>query len=376
MAYNEHNAATTAGLNSQVAVIASLTTQTRSSALVYQPTPEPPPLRDEVLQLVGPWRDSSEPPPFTRGELVVIALILIDDGPVALEEVHRKIYQTFGHYRDQALSEYLRPVYVQKSSRTITCSDLPHHTQARGMEILLGSTMRDLDLPLKRSAQGEQKFYLIDRKAARIYLQCWLEPPRQETFDFFGLPAELREHIYKMVTGSPEAGLKNVGIGRVVISASEDIPLALEKISRASVLFRVCKQIYFEAMPVFYHNNTLEFDSIDTLLKVLRRMSTKTMEEIRILHIAVLATGTDCGGLSAFLPHIFPAKVVLHVVSAGFQGRMMRGKSEEENLRRFDQSLALQEVADLANRAASVEVKGDGFLLSNWFRKKIKKTGT
>ncbi|GIZ47316.1 hypothetical protein CKM354_001041100 [Cercospora kikuchii] len=67
-----------------------------SIKLKFQPTAKLRPLKEEVLELIEPWRDDADnPPPFTAGELIVIILVLNDLLALRRKEIHAEILAAF-----------------------------------------------------------------------------------------------------------------------------------------------------------------------------------------------------------------------------------------------------------------------------------------
>lgn len=64
------------------------------------------------------------------------------------------------------------------------------------------------DQSTKAGVPSEPSRWYTTNSQARMFLRKWLEPERKGHFDFFGLPAELRNHIYEEVLLYPLPGVR------------------------------------------------------------------------------------------------------------------------------------------------------------------------
>ncbi|PPJ50751.1 hypothetical protein CBER1_08125 [Cercospora berteroae] len=329
--------------------------------LPYRPTPQPRPLGEVVLELIEPWRESSDSPPFSKEELIVIALIVLDEGAVTIERIQYKIYRTFDHYCDQALSEYM-------SGSSGWFRSYSHPTaKLEQLKSVLSHATDDFDMPITRSVHEEQEVFEVIWNAARVYLRRWLGPPRKGTFDFLGLPAELRE---KMLMVFPESILRYKGRAKIT-DTSDDTVLVAEKLSDTCAILRVCKTIHYEALPVFYDNNILEFDFAYLLFKSLKYTSPETRREIRNLYVAIRPGDGDRDIVLRSLPEVPLASLVLRV-HPRFVGALHLEYHYHHCLDtgKFEAAPLLQWIVTLASRAVHVQIVGDGYL-EKWLVEEI-----
>lgn len=336
------------------------------AASLYKTTPQPRILREEVLELIEPWRESSEQPPFSMGELVVIALVLLNEHSATLQRIQHKIYRTFGYYNDQALLEYMtgsparRDVPATASGRSALI--LPNGTDGGRFKASLYKATKHFDLPVRRSGAGQQKSLGVVKNAARVHLRHWLEPARKGTFDFMSLPSELREKIYKMLMVCPKSGLSYTDDLEATVSSSGYYGLSVEKHSATFAILSVCKATHHEALPVFYNNNVMEFKSLDGLISAFERMSTEIIKEIRILHIFARTYdisphgALDSDRALELLRALSPNKLILSGSPNFFTELML--ELTDLNVKSGG-SMAIQEIIGLMKRARTIQVRAN-----------------
>ncbi|CAK1366551.1 unnamed protein product [Cercospora beticola] len=391
------------------AAVATFPSPSSLPILRFQPAAEPRPLNGEVEELIRPWRRSEHKPPFTTGELVVIAHILSDLEPQRLKATQYTILSTFAYYRRRALLAFTDMLDVVASDSYDP--DFEERPQLDNLLPGLYEAARDFEHPLTCVDDFDpsddtdicEKKFTICAKAARIYLRERLELPRQGSFDFMGLPAELREKIYKMLLVYPKPGLtladharergrKEVRLGVwsrtdlqiPVYSKNLKVPeneFAVESPTKTLALLRVSKQIRHEALPVFYGRNTFNFGSLNNLECALDFWSHEIVGSIQELRIVVDWNITAHGG--APVPETGklcalggPKKLTLTVPHNSVIWTRFHGLRDENRAARFSvlSKLAritdLNEIIALAKRAKHVELRGDEFW-GNYIRRKI-----
>ncbi|CAK1366076.1 unnamed protein product [Cercospora beticola] len=369
---------------------------TAAPGLHFSPTPQPRPLKDEVEDLLRPRRYVHDKPPYTIGQMIVMILVVHDLEPHPVEFIHFQILVRFGYYTTVALAGFASQLNTQASSE-FDRADIVH--------ALLGPVLPGLyqavnhfDLPLTRTSTDEQerditrdKFMISASAAARAYLRDIFEPPRQGTFDFMALPAELREKIYKMLLVYPKPGftladheiwrgddyesLHQFGLlSREDVAApaypesldQEDSPsipendIPVESLTKTLAILSVSKQIRHEALPVFYGQNSFHFGTLDHFLRTL-----ETMEHDTIQQIAKLRVSMDYHDLCLMTPfstvidtqlsYLSPKKLVLILP---YEDRYYGTRFAEECWRgNLDGMERLESLIALAKRAGNVEIR-------------------
>lgn len=283
-------------------------------------------LKMEIEELIEPYRQRDERPPFSTAELVVMAVIYYED-PSSKEAILAWIMSSFVYYTVRAISEYV--AVAAKSPTNPQRYGRPPHDVFAHEEF--HHAFNSYEVPLRRmidsdaGGQAKGQAYDVPTHAGRIFLRHYFEPERKGAFPFLRLPAELRNDIYDMVFAFPKAGF-----GMVTIIKSDGVPairLTLKRlieedddqaenivfwgqyrehiypcrVSEALTLLLTCKQIYNEAMPNFYRDNHFYFASVDVLGTTMCSLSASRIEHFSDLHLN-LATIDYYSKLTNFVP--------------------------------------------------------------------------
>ncbi|KAI7235174.1 hypothetical protein KC330_g4391 [Hortaea werneckii] len=262
-------------------------------------------LRSEVREVIRPYTTADEEPPFSGGELVVMALVDTDEESLPKDLILRWIVNAFKYYHDVFLDkafENLGPDFVfYDGSDGVVFENIP-------------KAFTEYEVPICESRVIDKKrytsFWGVTSQAARIYLRDRLEPEREGVFPFLDLPPEIRNNIYELLLTFPSSGvhvqesedddeegfdvyfLQRIdepgSCGRkwsdslckgshFVIKKSMDDILALLHVNR---------QVYEEAMPSRYMLNMLHFDTDSVELRKLAwSMPNSRFEYLRKLHL-------------------------------------------------------------------------------------------
>ncbi|KAI7487590.1 hypothetical protein KC351_g2550 [Hortaea werneckii] len=237
-------------------------------------------LRDEVQEVIRPYTTADKEPPFSGGELIVMALVYTDDDALPKDRILRWIINTFKYYHD---------AFIDKAFQNLA-DDLNFKTARLASEKCTAS------------------LWSVTTQAARVYLRHWLEPERDGTFPFLDLPPEIRNSIYELLFTLPSSGIhvQNAD-GREGFDAffleridepvpygrkwSESLDLGSPSIKKKSMndilaLLCVSKQVNNEAMPMFYMINMFHFDSYSIELQnLVWSMPKSRFEHLRKLHL-------------------------------------------------------------------------------------------
>ncbi|KAF7198224.1 hypothetical protein HII31_00580 [Pseudocercospora fuligena] len=241
-------------------------------------------LRNEVANLIRPFRTSTVRPPFTLGELIVIAILVQKKKNINEAMIVKWIIDTFEYY-----------------SRPEHHSTFPGHGHGWS-DIRIGGfidALSNIETPITakrfRVTYNQQQVfeikYAVDTAPARSYLARQLEPPREGEFRFLDLPTELRNRIYNMLfvhetpltsqdecysDGSPNgqsAGnlicltplchpqLPRSRLDFCAVRRGRDYHnLLVESPAITLALTQTCKQVYEESKGIFYGMNTFVFE--------------------------------------------------------------------------------------------------------------------
>lgn len=276
-------------------------------------------LRDEVQEVIRPYTTAEEPPPFSGGELIVMALVDTDEDTLPKDRILRWVVKTFKYYHDAFIDIALRNLSPDLDFRD---------GWGRGVFENITRAFTEYDLPIYESRMMLKKrntvLCSVTTQAARVYLRRWLEPERKGTFQFLDLPPEIRNTIYELLFTFPSSGIhvqesENDGEGSEVyfLQRIDQPGSSLERWSDSRVngnpsmikksmeeilaLFYVNRQVYKEAMPFFYMLNTFHFDHYSIELeRFALSMPRSRFEHTRKLHLDLT------GGIEEWLIESWP----------------------------------------------------------------------
>jgi hypothetical protein len=197
-------------------------------------------VRKEIEALAEQYNNSpTEPPPFSAPELIIMAALCSHRHVMNSGAVFEWAVKSFVYYRDQAANKCHRIISRDNCSistptgdslidnyyQNFDCWEAPFAFPPNAM---LTTTMADLAyFRHHRLHEG----FTVPRGAGRIYLRKWLEPERRGTFNFLGLPAEIRNAIYELVFSLPESGVRSTTAG-----VAECCACAIERFTTARIL--------------------------------------------------------------------------------------------------------------------------------------------
>lgn len=243
---------------------------------------------------VGGYRHrkyEQERPPFSPGELIVMAIICSDTAYVDRDTIHHWITESVPYYR----------LHARNPSRTMgggSLGDLGFSDVLWNAEIpLVCKRVFDEDENIPKGANRVS--WSTKPCQARMYLRRWLEPVREGGFRFLDLPAELRNRVYEelLVYPGPALDIDHKGWGCRVsnrVCDSEDHPAkfrrywySAEPPAKTLQLLLASKQIYREAMPVYYGLNKFKISNQYKLCEVLGALSADRLRHIKNIEVGV-----------------------------------------------------------------------------------------
>ncbi|KAI7534983.1 hypothetical protein KC331_g12270 [Hortaea werneckii] len=261
-------------------------------------------LRNEVQEVIRPYTTADEEPPFSGGELIVMALVDTDEETLPKDRILRWIINTFKYYHD---------VFVDKAFQALE-PDLNFGIGSdEAVLVNIAEAFTEYEVPICESrVMGEKrdpKFWSVTTQAARLYLRHWLEPEREGIFPFLELSPEIRNNIYELLFTFPSSGVHvqeskdgdKEGFDVYFLQRidepgpssrkwSDSLVKGSQFIIKKSmddilVLLYVNRQVYEEAMPLFYMLNMFHFDSYSVELhKLVWPMPTSRFEHLHELH--------------------------------------------------------------------------------------------
>lgn len=294
-------------------------------------------LQREVEDVIAPHKKDVQMPPFTTGELIVMALVCCDGTSAGKgmtdEDILRWIVTSFKFYNARMHEEWLKLEFGAEDDEFVT-AHYPE-TMSESFQFLLLSRggvddddirgMANMDLvvkgffttfyenevpvienkpdqPTEREDSPELARWYIINSQARMFLRNWLEPERKGHFDFFGLPAELRNRIYEDVLLYPLPGVQissklppfvlkhmpNTSTENLTWQATYRNPrLTWAPITtpNRTAFLHVCKQAFQEAMPIYYGLNSFSLRTFEELALALQELSPERIRRLKSLHI-------------------------------------------------------------------------------------------
>lgn len=268
-------------------------------------------LTERIKKAIAPWRKAVEEPPFTPVELIFMALSM-RGGEATGERIFLWIGSTFNYYNKLMVEAncYVGPRTTSRSDRAQRAS-----LAVQDLRSAMAEKLQELDLPLQYYRPGimaapvyrtstESAVHIL---APRIGHNTYR---RAKTFNFFGLPSELRDIIYDMVFTFPRSGLvlemhrtwtqdsaedrkflvrsrsPNLKFSHTVfLDHRERFSSGHDWVKTRSILdilqpLLVCRQFYDEAMPKFYKLNHFHFPTVATLRQSLIKMPSTRRDQL------------------------------------------------------------------------------------------------
>ncbi|KAI7281144.1 hypothetical protein KC345_g4297 [Hortaea werneckii] len=247
-------------------------------------------LRDEVQEVTRPYTTADEEPPFSGGELIVMALVHTDDDTFPKDRILRWIINTFKYYHD---------AFIDNASQNLE-PNLSFRGDSNAVVLKkITRAFMEYEVPIR---EGQVSFWSVSTQAARFYLRHWLEPEREGVFPFLDLPPEIRNYIYELIFTFPSSSVYMNALGNFYMERIDEPGPCGRKWSDSGVISSLAfinksandtltllsanRQIYEEAMPFFYQLNNFYFDSYSVeLLKFAVSMPRSRFEHLRKLHI-------------------------------------------------------------------------------------------
>jgi hypothetical protein len=259
-------------------------------------------LKAEVEAAVKPYASDTTKPPISVAELMVMAWVCRknDDLAVSDEQISDWIFLTFGYYHQIALKELHR--HANQEFHSPRWSSLPCRTPFLHFIRQRVFQLERLDFPLsiKKDHEDEQVFQSTTA-SSRQFLRRILKAELPSFSRFFQLPPELRMMVYEEVFQvdencwlqyddeefNPQYGTcqfrlsvsPNRPKGSLVLNCTKQLNTkmrhekfrawATESTSQILALLCANRQIFEEAMPVFYNINTFAVPDIHGLSDML-----------------------------------------------------------------------------------------------------------
>ncbi|KAK3674948.1 hypothetical protein LTR78_005292 [Recurvomyces mirabilis] len=353
-------------------------------------------LKAEIQDLIEDYNsDPTEAPRFSTEELITIAGVCNDAEWLQDKQTHRAVLATFPYYANRALDAYVNNAVhpYNDTEKEALNSELPLIMEEQAEDLharLCGNCAMHSDLT-------GSWLYSADHKASRIYLRRWLESERKGTFDFQGLPPELRTKIYELVLEAPASGLAKYhhyrDHGERFFVRDRDCATILlrtdGKISDVGGYFRymprnphrylfpsigdrlrlleTCKQVFTEAVAVFYQQNYFIFAHPRPLVHNFFGLANTRVKHMSKLQFTPEADPDNTlGTVARLLTSITEIKRLELNLETDYYWLKMRNHSREwitsdrkRPFASYDQIPSFPEIAVAAARAQEFVVVGD-----------------
>lgn len=307
-----------------------------SRVLVRQPPPNGPhavrledqsrlQLKQEITSIVEPYRTQFDKPPFSAAELIVIAVVCFDCHPAGptSSEILQYIILLFRHYICKSVQEYADSFKGPYNDRRDLGSEVTPCVVDG-----FWRAFQDYDSPLIETtineAGKEVERYTVAPAEARLFLRRILGPRRKGFFNFFELPAELRNRIYEyllLFSGDGELTIaRDQGYGRGTFTfllkqrSNESAPFLSNQQTQYNIfgdavdhypvngtvappssshlaVFSTCRQIHDEAMPLFYGLTHIHFYSLDAVEQYLVKGPRRRVKKLGSVGITLTYPG-------------------------------------------------------------------------------------
>lgn len=261
-------------------------------------------IRTQINQLVGPHRHTAIEPPFSAGELIVMAVLCSNTSYLSREEIEEWIISTFQFYADWKVR-----------NGGVRYEGFGRHQNVRAFYGFLNTGFDDYEAPLQ-NATGQSSItsrnygtVAVKIAAGRLYLCRWLEKARSGVFRFLDLPPELRNRIYEMVFSLPSPGLAFRQTGAMRFDSAGHSKYIFRKITSADLpgredgetapdnyqgvklpikhfgVLRVNRQIHAETAPLIFQLNPVSCQSIQGLHGFVMNFQGLMMRHLSAFHI-------------------------------------------------------------------------------------------
>lgn len=279
------------------------------------------PLKVQIKALLNGFRRSRQLPPLSLEELAV-AIVTVTPN-LTLVDLQRHIFTAFKYYNATAVENAILRGY--HGSLLISQINATFSTLLRRFDLPF-----DVVYAESESEDGDGDDYedelSVEPAAAQIFLQKHLTVKNKQPFPFLKLPAELRLQIYGHCLGLPKSGVsvrqaerhsmkKEVVVRtkdfatEMQLSEWEDVPaptgvrarwddfvfrnrhdgtLKCQDLRTHLALLSVNKEIFNEAMPVFYSINSFVCSDLFHLESFLATLAPERREQLR--HISFFYT--------------------------------------------------------------------------------------
>ncbi|KAK5702148.1 hypothetical protein LTR17_022575 [Elasticomyces elasticus] len=245
-------------------------------------------LQERIMVAIKPWTDSDEEPPFTERELVILASASTDM-PMDSQAVFMWILHSFPYFKELAFEAFW------------ACDHGYRAFDSQAIKDNLQIVFQTYDTAFIASEDDEIELMATDAAVYSVLKQLpGYKPSHDSTFNFFELPAELRNAVYELAFHYSSSGLiwdsangrselftRNIGDTAMSISRWNEVGTyswydKYETLPVGELLapLLTCRQFYAEAMPVFYRVNHFVLDGSNHVIRCLAASRSKHIHSI------------------------------------------------------------------------------------------------
>lgn len=253
-------------------------------------------LRQEALDLLSPYvSPSNAPHPFTTAELVCLVILLLNERAVSKAQVFQYICTNIAEYNQCAIKIFAFGLGDLESVLAGFDSVFEQYeSPLRQVQTAQQATADDgwnSDI-VSRERQVREE-WTVDLRAARIFLGDHLAPVRAGNLRFLEFPPEIRTAIYEHVLQTPPLklstawGSKSCEVDHPAEESFNDCrPLGCtpRSINETLAVVFTCRQVYREALPVFYGAIRLRCTDVEALAGLMRSLCANHPERVPDRH--------------------------------------------------------------------------------------------
>lgn len=251
-------------------------------------------LRTQIAAKIAEYQHNDVKPPFSFGELVVMAILSKDEELVAKQDIYLWMMTTFQYYHDRMLIECAAKAGYPEE---ISVEDAMEQDDVEAV-------WNDYNVPLSRdighdeTASNEADKFTVHVPGARLFLRNIFEAPPKGQFPIFELPAELRVRIYEMVFSFPDIHFGYNSIGAKMSfcrrehnkehkypTNEAETCVVGPRLGTVLALLTANKQLFNEALPFFYRLNRFHFYKPPYLAAFVDNIGLNRLQHVR--HISI-----------------------------------------------------------------------------------------
>lgn len=271
------------------------------ATVVVSATPLVIDLKEEIMAVIRPYAQSQNEPPFSAGELSVMAWVCCKNASdiVTEEQIFEWIVRCFGYYTEIAKRNGTKPG-AYNGGLSLKLGLRPLLKSLFAMTSVEGGPLyRVCDWEFSFNYERKHQAFASTQAGARSYLRRALGSELQHFTRFLDLPPEIRMMIYAEVFAheeplrflNPNLNRRNPRKARRLLELEEYVSRDMTENTAVAdgnwdireiqyevvgpsrnilSLLSTNHQVFREAMPVFYSVNTFDVVDIWSLVRMLR----------------------------------------------------------------------------------------------------------